>query len=147
YGGAADPELLSHFTFGRQLIAWLQRTIGDRLFDLLHNLFVQARRSNCLIHGSPSVSPSEQLNPPHGSTGRVAIPKSHRLIKISLGLTAEQQADTLAGLPYVPARGGVKAASVWLSDLWTSPKTTPSMSAIKTKKLAAYFPSGNTSAM
>ena len=50
HGGAADAETLRQFAFGRKLIARLQGSVENGLFDLLNDLLIQSRGSNNFVH-------------------------------------------------------------------------------------------------
>ena len=50
HGGAADSETLRQLAFGRKLIARLQRSVENGLFDLLDDLLIQPRGSNNFVH-------------------------------------------------------------------------------------------------
>src|SRR6267154_254066 len=51
-GGAAHSKLLSQLAFGRKLVARFERALDDRVFDLLNDLLVKARRAYDFVHGS-----------------------------------------------------------------------------------------------
>ena len=50
YRRPADAKLLSQFPFRGKLVPGFHRSLVDGFLDLLHDLFIQTRRTHDLVH-------------------------------------------------------------------------------------------------